>query len=149
MPVITLILQKEWDNWQQFLTGVSLPAYLTFLKSDGTYADQLTIEMACQYLQVGIRIIQRDGQVCLFVCWSLTSLCHSNGHIEKRDGQEIVHGDAASDSELLLGYLADVLHYFSVQRFEHTDSKPGILMSFKTFNNSSLDFVHVYTWCSM
>ena len=20
--------------------------------------------------------------VCLFVCWSLTSLCHSNGHIE-------------------------------------------------------------------
>ena len=124
MPVITLILQKEWDNWQQFLTGVSLPAYLTFLKSDGTYADQLTIEMACQYLQVRIRIIQRDGQ-------------------------EIVHGDAASDSELLLGYLADVLHYVSVQRFEHTDSKPGILMSFKTFNNSSLDFFHVYTWCSM
>ena len=26
-----------------------------------------------------------DGSlyVCLFVCWSLTSLCHSNGHIEK------------------------------------------------------------------
>ena len=23
-----------------------------------------------------------DAVVCLFVCWSLTSLCHSNGHIE-------------------------------------------------------------------
>ena len=27
--------------------------------------------------------------VCLFVCWSLTSLCHSNGHIETMPAQEI------------------------------------------------------------
>ena len=27
--------------------------------------------------------------VCLFVCWSLTSLCHSNGHIETMPAREI------------------------------------------------------------
>ena len=27
--------------------------------------------------------------VCLFVCWSLTSLCHSNGHIETMSAREI------------------------------------------------------------
>ena len=26
--------------------------------------------------------VYRSMFVCLFVCWSLTSLCHSNGHIE-------------------------------------------------------------------
>ena len=26
---------------------------------------------------------------CLFVCWSLTSLCHSNGHIETMPAREI------------------------------------------------------------
>ena len=26
---------------------------------------------------------------CLFVCWSLTSLCHSNGHIETMTAREI------------------------------------------------------------
>ena len=33
-----------------------------------------------------IQLDQKRGMdklcVCLFVCWSLTSLCHSNGHIE-------------------------------------------------------------------
>ena len=29
------------------------------------------------------------GCVCLFVCWSLTSLCHSNGHIETMPAREI------------------------------------------------------------
>ena len=27
--------------------------------------------------------------LCLFVCWSLTSLCHSNGHIETMPAREI------------------------------------------------------------
>ena len=27
---------------------------------------------------------------CLFVCWSLTSLCHSNGHIETMPAREIM-----------------------------------------------------------
>ena len=28
-------------------------------------------------------------RVCMFVCWSLTSLCHSNGHIETMPAREI------------------------------------------------------------
>ena len=28
-------------------------------------------------------------QLCTFVCWSLTSLCHSNGHIETMPAREI------------------------------------------------------------
>ena len=33
----------------------------------------------------------RDMFVCLFVCWSLTSLCHSNGHIENLRDMYIQH----------------------------------------------------------
>ena len=31
----------------------------------------------------------KSVKVCLFVCWSLTSLCHSNGHIETMPAREI------------------------------------------------------------
>ena len=32
---------------------------------------------------------RQTALVCLFVCWTLTSLCHSNGHIETMPAREI------------------------------------------------------------
>ena len=36
-----------------------------------------------------MRASARPKNVGLFVCWSLTSLCHSNGHIETMPAREI------------------------------------------------------------
>ena len=37
----------------------------------------------------GARGVYVAHGLCLFVCWSLTSLCHSNGHIETMPAREI------------------------------------------------------------
>ena len=33
--------------------------------------------------------LNKSSSLCMFVCWSLTSLCHSNGHIETMPAREI------------------------------------------------------------
>ena len=41
------------------------------------------------YTSVCFRRHAEETSMCLFVCWSLTSLCHSNGHIETMAAREI------------------------------------------------------------
>ena len=47
----------------------------------------MAVDSGVQNRWMRINLSQID--VCLFVCWSLTSLCHSNGHIETMPAREI------------------------------------------------------------
>ena len=52
------------------------------------YISLRTVKKANLRLTVIIRLSVLPMFVCLFVCWSLTSLCHSNGHIETMPARE-------------------------------------------------------------
>jgi hypothetical protein len=94
-------------NWQGFFDGVPLHAYITYLKADGTYADQLTIAMICEYLHVRIKIVQGGGR------------------------PDLDHGNPNDQHQLLLGYLENVLHYVSLQHADGGTTTP------ETTNNSA------------
>ena len=53
------------------------------------HVDPILIYTLSEYLQSCYLFTYCCDDVCLFVCWSLTSLCHSNGHIETMPAREI------------------------------------------------------------
>ena len=51
-------------------------------------ADLITVETVQQGETIWKPVFQNVKEICL-VCWSLTSLCHSNGYIETMPAREI------------------------------------------------------------
>ena len=64
-------------------------AQSTISEFDGARTQKFNSELNTVVIKAEIHAENTDAQHMVFVCWSLTSLCHSNGHIETMPAREI------------------------------------------------------------
>ena len=78
-PSLIRVMANETTRFQNF--GLVTPLVTTQINQSGQIDNDLSL--------TGGRYVSAADTCVVVVCWSLTSLCHSNGHIETMPAREI------------------------------------------------------------
>lgn len=90
------MLQDKKTELAGFITDADLPAYLDNLAKSGTYGDHICLEQLSKILECRFRVIHGDGR-------------------------DVLIGDTDLEDLVVIGFIAEMEHYTSLEHFLRYD----------------------------